>query len=170
MIIIDLVGQPCSGKSTLITDLFSSLKREQYNVDCAPEAAKEYVYENNFFMLDNQLFLFTEQLKRIRRLENKVDIIISDTSLLLSLIYSKEKNPHFDDMVLWEYNNLKHLTYYTETIFPYKREGRYQDEEGAKNIDLKVKDMLNQYDIKHKIISAKEGGLEIILQDIKNNL
>lgn len=166
MIIIDLIGQPCSGKSRLMGKLFTKLKDKGYNVEIAPEYAKELVYESNQWILDNQFFVFSEQLKRIRRLENKVDIIISDTSLLLTILYSKEKNPHFNNLVLWEYNNLPHMTYYLKTNLPYKKEGRYQDEASAKEIDLKVKNFVESNNIQCKEVENIHA-LKMIMGDIK---
>ncbi len=169
MIIIDLIGQPCSGKSTLTGDLFTTLKKKGYNVDMSPEYAKELVYEKNFFLLDNQLHVYSEQLRRIKRLENNVDIVISDTSLLLSLVYYKENNPHFNDMVLWDYNNLNHMTYYLKSSFAYKKEGRHQDEENAKLIDVKVKDVIDTHSINCTELYG-DVALEKILKDIELKL
>ncbi len=165
MIIIDLIGQPCSGKSTLSSDLFSALKKKGYNVDNAPEYAKELVYEKNFWLLDNQLHVYSEQLRRIKRLEDNVEIIISDTSLLLSLVYYKGSNPYFNDMVLWDYNNLNHMTYYLKASFPYKKEGRHQDEENAKLVDVKVKNIVDTHSINCTEVYG-DVALEKILLDL----
>lgn len=168
MIIIDLIGQPCSGKSVLASDLFSKLKKEGYNTKLVSEYATELVYEENFKLLGNQIHVFSEQLKRIKTLENKVDIIVSDTSLLLSLVYSKEKNPFFNDFVLWEYNNLKHLTYYLKNDLPYKKEGRYQDENDAKKIDQQVIKMLSDNNINYTNLK-RDKAISKISKDVYDN-
>ena len=167
MIVIDLIGKPCSGKSVLASKLFYELKIKGYNVELVTEYAKDLCYEENKFKINYQLQVFTEQLWRLKRLENKVDIVISDTSLLLGLIYSTEKNPYFNDLLLWEYKNIKHLTYFIQNNFTYQESGRFHNYEESLKVESSIIDMFKQYDINHTVL--KEDHIDIILNDIYKN-
>ncbi len=166
MKIIDLIGQPNCGKSTLAGELFTSLKKQSKNVVFIPEYGAELVYEGNMFLLQDQMHIFIEQLRRLKRLKNTPDVAIMDTSLLLSIVYELKRfekepdikmNPHYIDYILWEYNQLDISTYYLQSNYEYKKEGRYQDEEEAKDVDLRVQDMLSKYPIKHTTLPSAEA-------------
>lgn len=165
MIIVDLIGKPCAGKSVLASQLFSELKIKGYNVELVQEYAKDLFYEENNFLIHNQLHIFSEQLWRLRRLQNKVDIVITDTSLLLGLIYSKEPNPHFNDLLLWEYNNLNHFTYFLNKKLDYKEEGRFHNEEQANEIHNNILNKLYENNINFNVID--DNYLNTIINDIE---
>lgn len=162
MKIIDLIGQPCSGKTTLSAILFAEMKMKGYNVDFAHEYAKELFYEEDSFKINNQLQVFSEQLWRIRRLENKCDYTITDSSLLLSIIYSKEENPYFKDLILYEYKKMNNLTVFLKADFPYKQEGRYQNEKEAYEISQKIYQLLIEENIPFVEINRSNAKEEIM--------
>ena len=99
MIIINLFAGPGSGKSTTCAGLFSKLKLAGINCEMVLEYAKELVWENNLETLDDQIYIFAEQLHRINRLKNKVDVIITDSPLLLSIIYGKSNSYYFRKLI-----------------------------------------------------------------------
>ena len=89
--IINLFGNPGSGKSTIAAYLFSELKRRNIEVELVTEVAKDYVWQEDSKSLSNQVLIFAEQLKRIDRLIGKVKYIITDSPLLLQIGYYKER-------------------------------------------------------------------------------
>jgi tRNA uridine 5-carbamoylmethylation protein Kti12 len=142
--IINLFGGPCVGKSVVASELFASMKKEGYNVELVTEYAKELTYEGRFNVLEqDQLYVFTKQHRRILRLKEQVEYIISDAPLLLSIAYS-ELNPNniynlqiFSSLVLDvidNYNNLNVILSRNEN-FEYQQTGRYQNENEAKHTD-----------------------------------
>ena len=151
--VINLYGGPGVGKSTVAAELFSLMKKENYNVEFVTEYAKELTYEGRYNVLDqDQLYVFAKQHRKILRLKNKVDFIISDRPLLLSSMYS-ELNPYnihdhtiFEKLVFninEQYGNIDILLIRNKD-YKYKQEGRYQDEEGALFVDKAIKKVINK--------------------------
>jgi nicotinamide riboside kinase len=170
-IVINICGGPSTGKSTLAAGIFSKMKKIGYNVEYVQEYAKDLCYEDNFSVVSDQIEVSSEQLRRMRRLVNKVDIIITDSPLLLGIIYSKELNPYLIPMLLWEYDNtFESITYFLERgDLVYQPHGRFQTEEQAKTVDQSILKLLTEYNISHKSILRK-GAKKNILNDISKLL
>src|SRR5574344_627446 len=89
-LVINLFGGPCSGKSTLAASIFAEMKAQGKSVELAFEFAKDLVYDKQIDLLQSkQCYVFAHQQLRIDRLINSgVDYIITDSPLLLSVIYN----------------------------------------------------------------------------------
>lgn len=142
-IVINMFGGPSTGKSTVASGIFYYLKRLGYNVELINEYAKELVWENHSFMLDDQIMIFAHQQRKLKRLNGKVDIIITDSPLLLGRVYSSSDTPtslhNLIDEVWNQYNNINFLLTRTTN---YVELGRVQTEEEAINIDKIIEDLL----------------------------
>ena len=109
MIIINLFAGPGSGKSTTCAGVFSKLKLAGVNCEMALEYAKDKVWENSLDVLDDQIYVFGKQLHRIKCLKDKVDVIITDSPILLSIIYNKEESNYFDDLIVEQFHKFNNL-------------------------------------------------------------
>ena len=89
-IVINLMGAPGTGKSTIASELFSKMKWLGYDVELVSEYAKELVWEERNETFKNELYLFAKQHHRMFRLNNKVKYIITDRPLILSIFYNTE--------------------------------------------------------------------------------
>ena len=85
MICINLTAQPGAGKSTLAAATFAKLKMLGINCELVTEFAKDKVWENNKMALSNQIYIFAKQYYRMDRCAGKVDVIITDSPLTLTL-------------------------------------------------------------------------------------
>lgn len=85
MLVVNLFGVPGAGKSTGAAYVFSMLKMRGINVEYIPEYAKDKVWEDNTEVFKNQAYVFGKQSFRMSRCKDKVDVIVTDSPLLLSL-------------------------------------------------------------------------------------
>jgi len=154
-IVVNLYGGPGSGKSTLMASIFSELKLNGINCEMAPEFAKEKVWEGSLDILANQLYIFGKQHHTIFRLLGKVDVIITDSPIILSLYYGKNCSNTFKKLVLEEYAKLNNINFFVDRIKKYNPKGRLQTESEAKQIDKELLSILSKNNI-HAV--HVEGG------------
>ena len=88
MILINLFGGPGVGKSTGAAYVFSQLKMRGINCELVGEFAKDKVWEENWVALKNQAYIFGKQYYKIARCADQVDVVVTDSPVLLSLIYN----------------------------------------------------------------------------------
>lgn len=167
-LIINLIGGPCSGKSTIASGLFYNLKKLGYNCELALEFAKDKVWEESIKVLDDQFYVFGKQFHKLWRLNNKVDIIITDSPLPISLFYNKIPSKHFNNFVVEQYKTFNNLMFFIErNPQAYEESGRLQTKEEAEQIDENIKNLMNLYDIKFHTLPC-EIAVDEITEIIKN--
>lgn len=169
MIVVNLFAGPGSGKSTTCAGIFYKLKMWGINCEMALEYAKDKVWENSLDVLNDQIYVFGKQQHRLKRLMDKVDVVITDSPLLLSIIYDKEKNKIFNDLVVQEFNKFDTLNYYIVRPNDYQVQGRLQTLEEAIEKDDEVKNLLNDNNINYVVVDV-EDSVTKICNDIYNKL
>lgn len=167
-LVINLMGGPCSGKSTIASGLFYNLKKLGYNCELALEFAKDKVWEESLKVLDDQFYIFGKQFHKIFRLNGKVDVIITDSPLIMSLYYNKMPSKYFNDFVVEQFNQFNNLTFFIErNDNAYEESGRIQTKEEAEQIDKDIKNLMSLYYIKFHTLSC-EIAVDEITEIIKN--
>lgn len=145
MILVNLYGAPGAGKSTGAAYIFSQLKMRGINAELVTEFAKDKVWEESKEVFNNQAYIFGKQYFRISRCADKVDVIITDSPLLLSTIYND--NPilgeEFNNVVRNVVNSYDSINYYITRVKDYNPKGRFQSEEESDAIANRVKNMLD---------------------------
>lgn len=149
-VVINLYGGPCCGKSTVAAGLFYELKCKGIECELTGEVAKDKVWDDNPWVLRNQPYIFGKQLHRIWRLEDKVDLIVCDSPILLSMIYSQEDSQLFNDFIVEQYHKYNNINFVLERKFyndGYEQNGRNETIQEAIEIDNRIEEVFDKYDI-----------------------
>lgn len=168
-IVVNLLAGPGSGKSTAMAGIFSKLKLKEVVCEMAPEFAKDLVWDERFGEFDNQVYLLGNQIQRLRRLEKKVDVIITDAPLLLTLVYNKE-DPALNQVALNEFLRYSNVNYFLVRQKKYSEIGRIHKEEEAHALDVAIENMLKDNNISFNKVPSTESSIGQIANDILSML
>lgn len=168
MLLINLYGAPGAGKSTGAAYIFSQLKLAGINAELVTEFAKDKVWEGNKAVFENQAYIFGKQYFKISRCADKVDVIVTDSPLMLSTIYNN--NPvlgeDFDNVVRNVAKSFNTKNYFITRVKPYNPVGRNQTEAESNVIADEVKHMLDMEKIEYAEYPGTISGYDCIVKDI----
>lgn len=150
MKVINMIGAPCSGKSTASAQLFAKLKMKHINCELVTEYAKDLTWEQRYNILKNQVYILAKQYNRLERLRDKVDYVITDSPLILSLIYNQDLK-NLDNLTLELFNKFDNINLFLP-IKQYVGIGRNESYEEAVKIEEKILTMLKEYKISYSIM------------------
>lgn len=172
-IVISVSGGPGVGKSILTSEIFVQLKRRFVSCDISSEYIKRKIREDARKVIQNQIYIFAKQQFQLFGMKDSVDVIITDSPIFLSAVYDETQCPHLRALIMKEFNNYKNLSYYVErdSAVAYEQEGRYQDETGAKLVDDKVRNFMNDNNIEYKTLKGiGADSLNVVLEDVMKEL
>ena len=161
-IVINLFAGPGVGKSTTAAKVFAELKMRGVNCEMALEFAKDKVWEESFKTMDDQIYIFGKQFHKIWRLKDKVDVIICDSPLPISIVYDRENSKTFHKFIMEQLNKFQNKNYYIIRSTDYQESGRVQTKEEAEKIDKIVENVLNTFNIEHKNVEIDDAAGTII--------
>lgn len=168
MIVVNLFGVPSAGKSTGAAYIFSQLKLNGINAELITEFAKDKVWENNTEVFKNQAYLFGKQSYRMSRCRDKVDVLITDSPLPLSIFYNKDAvlGEDFNRTVMNVFNSYNNLNYLLLRVKPYNPIGRHQTEKESDELKQPMVDLLNNRNIKYSEHEGCVEGYDEIVSDV----
>lgn len=167
MKVINLIGGPGCGKSTTAAGLFYELKKKGYSVELVTEYAKTRVWEDALKTLKDQIYVFGKQHHSQWKLEGKVDYIVTDSSLLFSIIYGGDQvTEAFESLVIEDFKRFNNVCIFLErTGIDYERNGRLETSQEAEEIDKRILKLTE----KHKIPITRVSSLTAV-QEVLNLL
>ena len=168
MILVNLFGAPGAGKSTGAAYIFSQLKMRGINAELVTEFAKDKVWEGSKAVFENQAYIFGKQYFRISRCADQVDVIVTDSPLLLSILYNNDEDlgGTFDAVVRRVAKKYNSKNYYLKRVKDYNPSGRFQTEEESDEIAIELKRLLDREGVEYKGRRGDVIGYEQIVEDV----
>lgn len=168
MLLVNVFGAPGAGKSTCAAYVFAKLKMLGYDIEYALEFAKDKVWEESKEAFRNQAYIFGQQFFRISRCENKVDVVITDSPLVLSAFYCSDERlgDVFTQLVLNVFKSYNSLNYFLARVQPYNPNGRFQTEEESDKIAVTLSEMLDNYGIEYTTVPGCVESYDKIVDDV----
>jgi cytidylate kinase len=173
--IINLFGGPGIGKSSIASGLTYKLKKKHINCDNPYEFPKVLAWDENHSAIKDQLYVLANQHRGIVKSFGKVDFIILDSPIILSLVYKSlykgTEYPatlygeYFDKMVLDihnQYDNLNILLKRTEG--GYNEKERYQSLDESKTLDNEIENTLIKNNISYITIEVGDNTVNDIVK------
>lgn len=158
---VNIFGGPGISKSTQAALVFGLLKTKGYLAEYVQEFAKDLVWEGRHEVLGFQPYITAKQIWRQERLRGKVDVVITDSPILLGLVYSTGKEvPCFQPYVIQTFNAFKNLNFLlvrNPGVHKFYREGRNQEEEEAVEVDEKILALLDFCGIVYSTVPIEPG-------------
>lgn len=173
-LIVNLFGAPGSGKSTGASYVFSCLKMMGVNAELVTEFAKDMVWDENYKALETeaQAYVFGNQLWRILRCVDKVDVIVTDSPLFLSVPYNKSTllGDDFDKAVSSVFKSFNNLSYMIHRKKGYEKTGRVHSESQSDEMHEKISGCLLRENIEYTNIDGDLPGYHSIVSDVMDVL
>lgn len=169
-LVVSFWGGPGNGKSTFAHGLMWQLKTAGISCEFAAEYAKDVVFEESLKKLDNQIYIFGKQLQRMKRLNHKVNVIVTDSPLLVSIVYDRFEQETLKNLALEEYKKFNNLNFLIERSHTYSEQGRIQNEKAAKAVHLKMVELLEGNNLSYHKMTSEPENVFPILDIVKNQL
>lgn len=169
-LIVNLFGVPGAGKSTGAAYVFANLKMHGINAELVTEFAKDKVWEENEAVFKNQAYLFGKQSFKISRCADKVDVIITDSPLPLSIFYNNDPllTENFNKSVMDVFNGYENRNYLLLRTKPYNPAGRLQTEKESDALKKPLVELLEKYNISYEESTGDIAGYNKIVEDVLN--
>ena len=162
-----IVGPPCSGKSTLATEVHTELKKASVNSIFVSEVATDYIAEYGTPSTPmEQMVIFYKQLNKEKMFLKSKDCIICDSSSILNYFYFRQlftnelshkdiaSINHIQKEILKHLDKIDHIFYIPSLNNGLVEDGiRFQDKEEINKIETWIKAYLELENINHTDLS-----------------
>ena len=162
-LVINLIGGPCSGKSTVAAELFARLKKMGIKTELVSEYIKDRIYEENKTMPNNQIAIFGMEHYNISNKLGKVEVIVHDGSFINNILYKKEDNQEFDNLIVSEYHKFNNLDFFIKRgNIEFESYGRIHTYEQSLQIDEKIKNIYKESQAEYIEVESRDAVDKII--------
>lgn len=156
-LVVNMFAGPGAGKSTTATGVFSRLKILGYNAEYVSEYAKDLTWARR--SLANQVLILGKQYDRLFRLNDQVEVIVTDSPLLLTCIYN-QGHDSLNRLAVDLFAEFDNLNLFIERVKAYNPQGRNQSESESMAIDARVRQLLRTYQVPSYTVKGDVLGIE----------
>lgn len=165
MKVVNIFGSPGAGKSTARAGLFYKMKMSGSSVEEVTEYAKDVVWEERYNVFQDQLYLLAKQNRKLLRLREKVEYVLTDSPIILNAVYL-EQCKHLNkfsntlsSLILEVFNEYDNINIFLNRKHKYEEIGRYQSELESDEISKNIKQLL--YDNNIQFLEIDSNHLDI---------
>jgi nicotinamide riboside kinase len=161
-IVINFVGEPNAGKTTLAAHLFATLKSHGESAEFVSEYIKQLIYLEDYDKINDQEYVSTYQYKLLKGAIKKIRYVVTDAPLVHGIAYNRfhekndEKHKELNKKIAeWikEFNNFFVLVEPNPKI-PYREnEGRIHSKKDSEQIGKIIVDILKTQKIPYITVS-----------------
>jgi hypothetical protein len=167
-LLINLFGGPSAGKTTASAYLFTLLKQVGIDTEIVSEFAKDLVLENNLRALEHQWYVMATQAYRIMCAYRSMQVVISDSPVLLGIIYDKENSKALFDLCMEQHHRYNNINIFVTRNANYKHTmaGRIHSLTQSVAIDNAILRILDENKIPYLSLSELGADPVVSLRDI----
>ena len=174
-ILINMLGCPSSGKTSLSAKLFAQMKAMDLNVEYTSEYVKGWAWEERKIGPFDQFYIFGKETHNQSRLFDKVDFIISDSPVMLTAFYHYfyNGNEALNDVCHNFYSlaneaGVQVINFFLPRKKKYIAKGRYQTEEEANAMVFQLKEWLNKERYEYiELECPDKERLNVVMEELK---
>lgn len=166
--VINLLAGPGSGKSTMAATIFAKLKMMGVNCELVTEFAKDKTWEQNDVALSNQIYVFAKQYFRMDRCSGKVDVLITDSPLIMSPMYNRDMDidKPLKELVKAINDKYDNLYFFVKRVKKYNPIGRSQTESESDEISRRIHEMMDRYGLEYTEIPGRMESADIVINQL----
>lgn len=174
-ILLNFLGASGVGKTSLSAKIFARLKARDYDVEYVSEYVKGWAWEGRKISPFDQFYIFGKECHNQSTLFNKVQVIISDSPVMLATFYHLYYNHdnslsaachYFYDRAVNEFNIIP-VNFFLPRKKEYNPNGRFQTKEQSDELALMLKDWLNSEGyIYEELDCLDEKRAEVVMRRI----
>ena len=169
MKVINFFGAPGAGKTTHTMALTAMLNQAQVDAQASFEFVKEYIHSNSEHLLSYQNFIFAQQERQLRILQEsrEYEFAVTASPLLLSVEYAPKDYPvYFKDLVFEMFHSYDNINFFIHRNHPFSHQGRIHDEEQSQLISRKQKSFLINHGIPFTEIKSTDDLVKHVVEPI----
>lgn len=174
--IVNLFGGPGIGKSSIASGITYKLKKKHITCDNPYEFPKSLAWDENHSAIQDQLYVLANQHRGIVKSFGKVDYIVLDSPILLSLVYRSVyqgtkypstlyQSEYFDKLVLDIHNQYDCINIVLRRgDGNHNEKERYQSLEESKQLDYQIEKVLIENKIPYYAVDVNDKTVNNILK------
>lgn len=142
--ILNFFSGPGAGKSTTKAGTFFLMKSQGVRAVQIEEYATEKSVEEDWATLADQSKVTSEQEKRQRRYLGKVDWVLTDSPLVLGVLYAQgEHATKAFHQEVWDlFDSYQNVNIWLDRVKPYQQYARHHDEDEARELDVRLQKLV----------------------------
>ncbi len=152
--------------STTAAGLFHMMKKNGDDVELVTEYAKDMVWEQRPNIMDDQIYMFAKQYRKIARLRDQVKFVIVDSPILMCCAYIRPGYfKTLEPLILETFNSFNNINFLLTRNTKYDSTGRMQTAVQAASMDSTISEVLDKYNTQYDTVDPFSDDTLSIIYD-----